>query len=288
MIIKLLLITTFILFAAVSQAQWQPDVRLTNDSGDSYTNLGKCIAVSGYVVHVVWQDNRDGNNEIYYKRSLNGGLSWGTDTRLTNNSSGKWFPSISVSGAVVHVVWTDNRNGNNEIYYKRSPNGGISWETDTRLTNNPAASMVPFVSASGSVVHVVWHDARDGNNEIYYKRSQNAGISWETDTRLTNNPAASMVPSVSVSGAVVHVVWHDVRDGNLEIYYKRSQNAGLSWETDTRLTNNSAHSEYPSISVTGAVVHVVWQDDRDGNREIYYKNSLNAGLNWGTGHSFDE
>jgi hypothetical protein len=76
-------------------------------------------------VHTVWQDNRDGNYEIYYKRSTDGGVSWETDTRLTNNTAGSWYPSIAVSGSIVHTVWSDDRDGNDEIYYKRNPTGNV-------------------------------------------------------------------------------------------------------------------------------------------------------------------
>ena len=72
--------TVLFLSPPASQAQWKPDVRLTNDPADSYTspfNNGWCIASSGDVVHVVWYDSRDGNNEIYYKRSTDAGVSWG-------------------------------------------------------------------------------------------------------------------------------------------------------------------------------------------------------------------
>ncbi|WP_337867127.1 hypothetical protein, partial [Ignavibacterium sp.] len=83
-------------------AQWQPDLRLTNDPAVSYTSTNNawCIAASGSVVHVVWRDQRDGNDEIYYKRSTDGGISWGADTRLTNNSAASWMPSAAVSGSV--------------------------------------------------------------------------------------------------------------------------------------------------------------------------------------------
>ena len=106
-------------------AQWQPDVRLTNDSAYSQTSNSNawCVASSGSVVHVVWDDNRDGNMEIYYKRSTDAGLTWGADTRLTNDAASSRFPSVAVSGSVVHVVWTDERDGNYEIYYKRDPSG---------------------------------------------------------------------------------------------------------------------------------------------------------------------
>jgi hypothetical protein len=257
---------------------WGADTRLTNNSAESWD---PSVSVTGSAVHIVWIDNRDGNYEIYYKRSTDGGVSWGTDTRLTNFTGTSMRPSISSSGSVVHIVWHDNRDGNDEIYYKCSTDGGTSWGTDTRLTNNSASSTVPSLAVSGQNVHVVWQENRDGNLEIYYNRSTDGGVSWGTDTRLTNNSDTSMSPSISVSSSTVHVVWHDTRNGNYEIYYKRSTDGGISWQADTRLTNNSAQSYLPSLSVSGSVVHIVWMDDRDGNFEIYYNRSLNSGVSWG-------
>jgi hypothetical protein len=123
---------------------------------------------------------------------------------------------------------------------------------------------MPSLAVSSPTVHVVWHDYRDGNWEIYYKRSPNGGISWETDTRMTDAIGDSDYPSVAVSGSVVHVVWYDSRDGNYEIYYKRSTDGGINWEADTRLTNYDGESDHPSVAVSGSVVHVVWRDKRDG------------------------
>lgn len=148
----------------ISQAQWQPDVPLTNDPGSSQMDglpNAHCIASSGDTVHVVWSDNRVGGNyEIFYKRSTDGGLTWGADTRISNNVYFSTNPSIS--GSIVIVVWDDDRDGsgNKEIYYNRSSNAGTSWGTDTRLTNDPAASENACVSISGSLVFVTWADNR--------------------------------------------------------------------------------------------------------------------------------
>src|SRR5690606_35282568 len=132
---NLLLIFLFVICVlpfGISYAQWEPDVRLTNQSDASLTsnNNAWCIAANGNTLHVAWYDNRDGNYEIYYKRSSDGGTNWGSDTRLTNNSSVSNYPAIAVSGSVVHVVWYDNRDGNTEIYYKRSSDGGANWGSD--------------------------------------------------------------------------------------------------------------------------------------------------------------
>ncbi|MEO8512979.1 MAG: exo-alpha-sialidase [Ignavibacteria bacterium] len=282
---KILLAITFslILQSFGLLAQWQSDLRLTNDPAFSYTpdNNAWCVAASANVVHVVWYDIRDGNREIYYKRSADGGASWGADTRLTNNSALSELPSIAVSGLEVHVVWHDARDGNREIYYKRSLDGGVSWEADTRITDNVEVSQLPSVSVSGQLVSLVWQDSRDGNEEIYYNRSTNGGASWGTDTRISNAAGNSNSPSVTVSGLFVHVVWYDLRDGNWEIYYKRSSDGGASWGPETRLTNNAAFSQLPSVAVSGQVVSVLWQDERDGNYEIYYKRSIDGGVSWG-------
>ena len=60
-------------------AQWQADQRLTNDTAGSCTSLNNArrIAATGDDVHAVWNDNHDGNGEIYYKRSTDGGDSLG-------------------------------------------------------------------------------------------------------------------------------------------------------------------------------------------------------------------
>ncbi len=257
---------------------WGPETRLTNNPAISRS---PSVSVSGSVVHVVWSDERDGNFEIYYKRSSDAGISWSGDIRLTNNPGASEYPSMDVSGSFVHVVWQDERDQNQEIYYKRSTNGGISWGKEIRLINDIHESFLPSISVSGLYVHVAWFDRRE-NEEIYYNHSSDGGTTWGTNLRLTTNPAYSEFTSISVSVSVVHVVWMDFRDSNWEIYYKRSTNGGINWEADKRLTTNSSMSWYPSVSSSGSVVHVAWQEYRDYNWDIYYKRSTDGGISWGT------
>jgi len=268
---------------AVVHAQWEPDRRLTFDDSLSRTSTNKwAIATSRDTVHVVWNDTRDGNAEIYYKRSIDGGINWGSDIRLTSNPASSWSPSIAVSGSNVHIAWHDFRVGNFEIYYKFSTDGGASWSVDTRLTNSYGSSTSPTISVSDSNVYIVWEDDRNriGWYEIYFKRSTNGGSSWGLDTRLTNDTAQSLNPSVGASGSIVHVVCCDGRDGNSEVYYTRSSDKGASWGLETRLTYDSAGSGFPSVAALGSKAHVIWQDERHGNPEIYYKRSTDGGGTW--------
>jgi len=212
---------------------------------------------------------------------------WQTDVRLTHDTARSYTSfarkSITANGDYLHVVWMDYRNGEGEIYYKRSTNAGVSWTSDIRLTNAPGSSVNPLVVAYGSVVHIAWETDRDGNWEIYYKRSSNDGLNWTTDIRLTSNVDPQYSVSIS-AGLYVHAVWQDERFGPPEIYYRRSTDGGVNWGTETRLTNNAASQKYPVVAVRGPVVHVVFEDERagSGNSEIYYKRSTNDGVNWGS------
>jgi hypothetical protein len=202
---------------------------------------------------------------------------WGDDARLTIDDSDSWYPSLAVDGNNIHVTWQDNRDGINEIYYKRSIDNGETWSNDTRLTIADSDSYAPSLAVDGNNIHVTWVDDRDdGISEIYYKRSIDNGETWSNDTRLTIDDPDSYAPSLAVDGNNIHVTWVDNRDDSIsEIYYKRSIDNGETWGDDIRLTIDDSYSRYPSLAVDVNNIHVTWVDNRDGNYEIYYKHKKN-------------
>ncbi len=283
---KSIFLTIALCFLCVqlSYSQWQPEVRLTNDPAITYNSFtgARSIAVSGSYVHTTFTDNRSGNFDVYYKRSIDGGATFEADMQLTFDTLNSHNSAIAVSGSNVYIVWYDSRDGNTELYYKLSNDNGFAWTADTRLTNNSGKSWHPSVTVNGSVVQIVWHDDTPGNNEIFYKRSNDGGNTWTTDMRLSNTAGSSNMPGIAVSGSNVHVSWYDSTNGNWEIYYKRSTNGGTSWGADTRLTNNAYSSFYPTIAVSGSTVHIAWTDNRNGPLSILYKRSTNGGTSWGS------
>jgi len=263
-------------------AQWEPDVRLTNDPLDSITcfNNAKCVAAEGAVIHVVWHDNRDGNSEIYYKRSIDNGTTWGPDTRITDDSSWSERPSIAVRNSVVHVAWYDGRLGPPRIFYKRSLDNGTTWGADLSLTPTAGVAYHPSIAVSDAVVHIAWTDMSAGP-QIYYTRSTDNGTIWETARNITpgSPPAGKNLASIAVADSRVHVTWMDYRS-DAQIYYTRSLDYGVTWETDRSITPVPA--QFASVAVSDCIVHVVYADFRFGSDtpKIYYTRSLNDGTDW--------
>jgi len=285
---NIILIAVFIIFhfSFLYQqcfSQWSSDFRISNSAQNSYSN-SKSIASFGNYVHVVYDDGRDGNFEIYYRRSTDEGITWGPETRLTNSSGVSGLSSIDVISSTVYIFWHDGRHGSSEfeIYYKFSTDNGDTWSVDTRLTSATYHSANPIVAMNGQDVYVTWWDQRGGvNPEIYFNHKSGSGP-FGTDVRLTNNSFRSEEPHIAVSSdSILHIAFWDNRDGGSgEIYYKRSSNKGAGWSADTRLTFNTK-STYPAISASGQIVQVTWEDSRDNNGEIYCKRSTDDGLTWG-------
>ncbi len=262
-----------------SFSQWEQDIQLTNYPLQSYTQN---VAADSIFIHVVWAKSEGNFLEIFYKKTSDNGLTWSPDIRLAFIPGTCETPKITVSGNIVHVVWIDHRNGNKQIYYMRSIDSGDNWSDAVRLINTTYDSEDPQLKCTGTNIHLIWTDVRDGNAEIYYKKSSNSGINWGNDERLTNNSFNSIEPSLGINLSDIHIVWKDYRDGNAEIYYKSSQNSGQNWSSDIRLTSNSALSGLPEISVSGANIHIVWFDAREIYYKIFYKKSSDGGLSWGS------
>src|SRR5438105_10925461 len=84
-------------------AQWSAPLKLS--TADTSTrlneNMGRCLAVSGDSVHVVWVDGTSG--VLYYKHSFDAGMTWSTDAALTAGLSD--FSCIAVNGSTVHIAY---------------------------------------------------------------------------------------------------------------------------------------------------------------------------------------
>lgn len=257
---------------------WGPDTRLTfQDSASVFPT----IATTGSNVHVVWADARDNHwQEIYHKRSTDAGLTWSQDLRLTYNDSTSCFPSVSASDTNIQVIWTDTRDGKPEVYHKRSADGGITWSSDARLSDLPGDSWAAAISQEGSEVHLIWHNLQDYTWKVYYRRSTDGGINWGPTTRLSDSLNNSYYPTLSTSGPNLHLAWVDGKEGNDDIYFKRSTNSGVSWSPDTHLTNDTGISCMPCISTSGGNIHISWFEYYGSNCEIFYKHSIDYGATW--------
>jgi len=281
---RICFLTVLMLFlAGTAAAGWGPTVRLTTSDSASHNSMTPARSIAAGPtgrIHVVFYDNRTGDQQIYYKRSADSGSTWSSDTMLSNGAGLKAEPAVAAAGGYVHAVWEDRDGGYNAgICYRRSTDAGLAWLPETLLAPPAYNCRNPSVAALDSFVHVAWADDSAGR-ELYYRRSTDFGATWGTKVKLTNEIQESWHPSLALHGSCVHLAWRDWRDHSFEVYYKRSTDFGATWGEDTRLSEDPAGSYNPCIAADSGLVHVVWWDTRTTPFEIYYKNSTDEGLTW--------
>jgi hypothetical protein len=209
---------------------WSTPVNITNDnrpqnriymyvtpSGEIYL---ACDDITSYPVF-----NRD---DIYLIKSTNGGSTWSTAVNITNNPGHSNTPCIVVVEPNIYFTWADNTGSapnydNSDIYFKKSPDGGLTWDDSIKICSNPESSSRPRICwgwdgpipAPWISMTIVWYDYSTGDAEILARNGKhfipveltsftgvaennNVNIYWSTATE-TNNKGFELERRISDS-----------------------------------------------------------------------------------------
>lgn len=121
------------------------EYQLTTNNADQENPDVYYYSWSDYIF--VWQDNRNGNWDIYaYAPFLN---MWTPEIQITTNIANQISPKIYKD----IIVYQDDRNGNWDIYAYN-----ITSKVETQITSDPTNQIEPAIDGNC----VVWQDARNG------------------------------------------------------------------------------------------------------------------------------
>jgi len=243
------------------------------------------IAISGSNVYVVWADdtNVPGNSDILFRKSIDGGNNFGNTLFLSKNPGRSFSPQIAASGNNVYVVWADNTtvNGNSDIFFRKSTDGGNNFSFKLNISNTTGGSFSPQIVVSDNV-YVVWADATTltGNEDILFSKSTDGGNNFSIPLNLSNNTGDSSEPQIAVFEKKPYVVWADDTPGQNDIFFSNNTNGGNTFSIPLNLSNNTGTSLSPQIALSGNNVYVVCADDTPGQNDIFFSNNTNGGNNF--------
>lgn len=282
--VRVLLWLVFLIPATVSaQPGWGPDRRLVYILGHSWHPKADA---SGDTVHLVWyqsyQDSSGTNHrEVFYKRSIDGGDTWGEDVLLSlEDYEESVVPDVAVNGDAVHVVWAEYGVG---IEYRRSLNGGTTWgPIDTVCTTG----YHPCVAVTADTVYVTTLMSTGGQGSVIFARSTDSGNTWLPYEVISDKGV--QVAELEVAWPYLHVV-SNMQDPSLysaEIFYLRSSDGGRTWSGRVIISEiDSVGSQLPSLGVdSSSNPHSAWFDYKYSpypwTGDIFYRTSRDTGQSW--------
>lgn len=221
---------------------------------------------------ITWQDDRDGNLDIYAQRmNRDGVMQWAVDgIAVAAGGHSEFSPQIvsdGVGGAI--LAWQDDRNGKIDVYAQRvDANGAVQWAAggvavSTAATNKFFFRLIPD-GAGGAVL--VWQDDRGGDWDLYAQRiNRNGAVRWSADgvavSIAANTQGAPQLVWDGAGGAII--VWQDDRDGAWDVYAQRVNGSGTAaWTADGVIISNAANDQLaPRLASDGAGGAIMtWQD----------------------------
>jgi hypothetical protein len=293
-----------------NQVKFSEPVNLTNNARDS---VYAQVASSGENVYIVWQENppsgfssqRDGliNYEIFIKKSVDGGQTFGDEINLSNNPGFSEHPQIAASANNVYVAWIDNSplvgsssqaEDNKKIMFKKSTDAGNTFGETITLSDVQAADSSNLeMAAAGDNVYAIWQvtplppqfnaDQDDVQSAgIFLATSSDNGETFQEAKSLSDNVLKSY-PKVAAYQNKVYVIWNvgiigdnidleninnninNNNDSSIDngIYLTKSFDGGRTFGDTLKLNANWNSVGESQIAASGDSVYVVWGGNPD-------------------------
>jgi hypothetical protein len=277
---------------------WHPEKRLTDIPGQSW---GPRIAAYNGVLHAVWFEYPDFNDpEIFYSRSTDNGNSWTAPQNLSNHSNRQdLYPSVAADAYGIYVFWSSEVM-NGEAFFKRSTDGGFTWETEQQLTNaNGYSRASDILIDKQGYIHLVWSDSRNGYSGIYHRQSCDHGVTWTPEHWVTqfDGIVDNEDPKITQGGdQTLYILFRSSRDGIPQggwppygMYVLRSQSngcpVGTTWLYPAQRVSRGLPEEL-SNNYSGTIsagkngrLHIAYWNEKAGNNVIY-RRGIPLGAGW--------
>ncbi len=269
---------------------WTANVKANNDAGAATQDQPSMAADAAGNIYAAWQDERNGNPDIFVAGLLPGRQAWGSAVKVNNDSAIaiQGNPSLAAGAAgVLYVAWEDRRVGHTDIYAARSTDGGKTWGANVKVNADltTANQLNPSLVYAAGVLYVAWEDHRSGNGDIYAARSIDAGMTWSPNIKVNDIATGDQLnPALAIgTGKQLYVAWEDGRSGAFDIYAARSVDAGKTWSASVKINDSPDTTEHlgPSLAAgTSGMLLAAWQGFRRGVPGAYVAYSHDGGLTW--------
>ncbi|MFX1364754.1 MAG: hypothetical protein ACFFCE_17515 [Promethearchaeota archaeon] len=254
-------------------------------------NTAICSDENGGAI-ITWEDERDGDRDIYAKRvDSDGNVVWGDTNGLVicDEASDQLDPEICSDGnGGATIVWQDARDGWNLYAQYINLNGFEQWDTNgipVCMADNSQFDPQIISNGVGSAI-ITWTDARSGVNYDIYAQSinSNGSLQWgENGTAISKASNVQKNPQLCSDGAEgAFITWLDERNGDGDIYTQHIDSDG-----DMQLTINGKaicdeddDQQWPQIcSDGGGGAIITWHDNRSlVDFDIYAQRINSSGI----------
>ncbi len=212
---------------------------------------------------------------------------WTAERPLSLGTTRSSEPAICARGEEIFVAWSDNRLGRWEIFFRSSPDGGVTWKPEERVTPLPPSippnfggeggaekdSVQPAIACDRQRVYLVWQERSPTQTQIGYKSWD--GAVWSPTQILSRDVGSVRRPKIATTqifpGGFIYVVWEAQTGSRTTAYMTRSNDGGRTWLNPQPITSGNWDTSEPNVAGGIRSAYVTWRDNREATSQIYVK-----------------
>lgn len=267
-----------------SGASWSVPIKVSDLEGDcidddnTMEGAVPCTGPNGEV-YLSWS----GPHGIQFDKSTDGGLTFGIDIHVANLNAGWAFdiPGISRANGFpvtacdisnspyrgnIYINWSDYVQGDPEILFTKSTDGGQSWSSPKKVNKDllPRHQFFNWMSVDPVTgkIYIIFYDRRDNadpnstQTHVYLAKSDDGGNTFK-NYRVSETPFTPVstvffgdYTNIYAYDGKVYLIWMRMDSGKMSIWFSAINDNDLTTDIAENINDlpliNSLFQNYPN------------------------------------------
>jgi len=220
---------------------------VSTDGGMSFNdpvNVSNSQNKSGYaaiqaednIIHVLWREKSTDAIDIFYARSGDNGITFGTPVKLSEGGIDLQLTrdtNMVVSKNEIFAVWYENDPTNSGVFFVKSIDGGKTFSRPINLSGPVDGDSYPQIAKYNKTIYIIWNDKIAGDSEVFLRKSTDGGETFSSIENLSNDFFESKIfvlgPQIVLTENDVFTIFEreDITYSNLYLnVFSQTQKAG--------------------------------------------------------------
>ena len=249
-------------------ASWSAPVTVTDDTlvFGSHNFHALHAAADGSVI-AAWLDGRAGQSAAFLARSLDGGTTWGRNTRL---GTGEACPCCRTAIATaadgsMWVAWRAVMPGNvRDIVVAHSTDRGATFGEAKRVHADdwvfeacPHAGPSMLTDVQGRL-HIAWWTGKEGRSGVWYSRLEDDGAFREPMALSAMGSLRPVHVQLAIEGNDIVAAWDDATTTTPRVIVRVSRDGGSSFGASQVISGLNEAATFPVVGLANGEITVAW------------------------------
>ena len=239
-----------------------------------------------FIVYIAYRPDSTGLLPFRFLHSTNYGQTWSDEVTVGHPFILMAQPiRLKYCAGTLLVAWSGTADSSRyhevHVYGYRSSDGGRTWSDTIWISPNSPYSAQDVCLASNQVAGQLVSGYMDYryqlyafHGDIFASISSDGGDTWPFEAMSSEHHTAWMPEILFVQDTLISI-WSDMQfytEGWHEIVFNRSNDGGLTWRGEFRLTETLEDSFEPNIAMDNGKIYVVWEEEVPGAAyDIFFK-----------------